>query len=169
MSTCKELTIKTRKICHRPVKHIATHVDKEPRFVCGVHAKAMSDWGWKINELGRWQAEGRGVAGWLMVPVRVIVDTKGAGKIVEATFNWEHARMAQDDFGDEEDFEVCEPMAGTPFWQGVESDDNGMQMERPTQEERERFKTIVFEDIEEWLGEEATPTMLGTWVPEALL
>ena len=156
--------------CSHPAKSVATNGDGDEKWVCGIHARSLEGQGWKISSPERYQDGGRGVSAWIMVPMHVVVDTSGVGRIVEATPEWDHARLAQDDFGDPLDFEICEPMPDRPFWQGVdELDANGkgtMRMLQPTQAERKRFEEILWDDLEEWFETEATPTGSGTWVPE---
>lgn len=171
-NTCQE-NIAAGSRCTRPAKLIAVDGTGNEKWVCGVHAKTLESSGrWSLRPLERFDpaGTGRGVSGWLMVPMTVTVDTKGTGRIVEVHPYWEMARVARDDFDGEIGFEVAEPMPSNPmFWQGKDGA-NG-EIERPSPGEIKRWKDIVFEDIQQFLEEESEPVGAyeATWVPSAVV
>ena len=151
--------------CGRAAKLVAVNGRGRERWVCGTHSNVLESEGWSLRPGDRWQPEGRGVTGWVMVPMLVTADLDGAGRIVEATIQWEMARVARDDFDQEERLEISEPMPDRRFfWEGKDDGKGGI--ERPKPDEVKRWKDIVFEDMQQWMEEEAEPVgTIGTWLP----
>lgn len=140
------------------------------KVLCGTHVKQYEAMGWQVGDPADDAGPGRGVSGWIMLPVHVTADLSGLGRIVETSFAYDMARVARDDFNDSTDmFEVAEPVGGdSPFWSGVAARDvHGQEtedMERPVTAERKLWETIVFNSLEAWIEEEEGTPLAAGWV-----